>query len=135
MASTTSVGMSEALSPTRYLRTEVEVAFIHEHGDDLYGFHNWRKGQPLSELLNSGNRHISAAINGEDFDPKSGKYHLAHAAWNILVALHQMIHSEHYAELDDRVDEFGDWVNPVFAATERARELESGSDVTPKEEK
>jgi hypothetical protein len=105
-----------------------EVAFIHQHGDGLYGIHNWRKGQPLSELLNSASRHIAAVVTGEDIDPKSKRYHLAHAAWNVLVALNQTIHSKHYAKLDDRVNEFGDWVSKEFAKTDTAKELERGSD-------
>ena len=105
-----------------------QVSFIHLHGDGLYGLGNWRKGQPMSELLNSGMRHITAVITGEDLDPKSGKHHLAHAAWNILVALNQTIHPEHYAKLDDRIDELGDWISEQFAKTDQARKLERGSD-------
>lgn len=98
-----------------------EVAMVHLYGDEHYGFGNWRKGQPISELLNSALRHIEDSINGVDFDSKSGQRTLAHAAWNVLVALRQQVLSGDYELLDDRLAPDGSWVNPVYAVTDEAR--------------
>ena len=103
-----------------------EVAFVHQYGDDHYGIGNWRRGQTMTTFIDSGMRHAKDALRGEDFDPKSGRYHLAHAAWNMLIALHQSMYPEKYAELDDRMDDFGEWVNEMFAQTELAKRLEAG---------
>lgn len=106
-----------------------ELAFVHKHGDGHYGVGNWRRGQFISTYVDSAGRHLAAFMRGQDRDLKSGCFHLAQAAWNILCALHQIIHSSRYAHLDDRVDDFGDWVNPEFAKTDTARELEHGDRV------
>lgn len=106
-----------------------EVAFVHRYGDSHYGVGNWRKGQFLSTYADSCQRHWRAFLCGEDRDLKSSCYHLAMAAWNTLCALHQVIHSKRYAHLDDRIDDFGNWVNAEFAKTETARELERGDQV------
>ncbi len=96
---------------------------VHLYGDNEYGFGNWRKGQPFSELSNSMLRHWEAWFcRGEDLDPKSGKHHLAHASWNCLVLLYQCIF--YRPELDDRLDEFGNWKSAKFAETIRAKQLE-----------
>lgn len=106
-----------------------EVAFVHKHGDGRYGISNWRKGQFISTYLDSAGRHLMAFSRGEDRDLKSGCYHLAQAGWNILCALHQVIYAKRYCHLDDRVDDFGHWVNVEFAKTDTARELERGDRV------
>lgn len=104
-----------------------EVAFVQEYGDGYYGIGNWRKGQTMSTFLDCSDRHVAAFTRGEDMDPKSGKPHLAHAAVNLLYALHQQIHAKHYANLDDRIDDFGNWVNETFAQTDAAKLLAAGA--------
>lgn len=99
-----------------------DVSKIHEFGDHHYGKGNWRKGQPVTELLNSAMRHLSAFLRGEDRDPKSGKCHLSHAAWNILVALRQWLLKGRYRALDDRMGPDGEWVSAEYAATPEAAE-------------
>lgn len=103
-----------------------ELAFVHKHGDGHYGVGNWRRGQFISTYLDSAGRHIAAFTRGEDRDTKSRCYHLAQAIWNLACALHQVVYSSRYAHLDDRVDDFGEWVNPVFAQTEAAKALAAG---------
>lgn len=103
-----------------------EVAFVHQYGDDHYGIGNWRKGQNMSTFLDSCDRHKAAFAKGEDYDPKSGRHHMAHAAWNCLIALHQSLYPDRYAELDDRMTDFGEWVNELFAQTEQAKLLVAG---------
>lgn len=105
-----------------------EVARVHEHGDKHYGMGNWRKGQPFSSPMDSLLRHYVAISRGEDIDPKSGRYHAAHLAWNALFILHMTIHYDHYAKLDDRLDFKGDWLSEQFAKTDLSRQLEKGLD-------
>ena len=105
-----------------------EVAFVHQYGDEEYGEGNWRKGQPLKSTIESAIRHLKAVLKGEDKDPKSGYLHSAHAEWNCGLITHQLKHAEHYAELDDRMDDFGNWVNPKFAETEEAKKREKGKE-------
>jgi hypothetical protein len=106
-----------------------EVALVHKYGDDHYGMGNWRKGQPFSSPIDSALRHIEKTLNGEDKDPDSGQYHMAHAAWNCLFLLHMLIHYDYYGhQLDDRLDFKGDWHNEEFAKTALAKLLEAGKD-------
>jgi len=101
-----------------------EVASVHQFGDDHYGAGNWRKGQPTSVLLDCVYRHLAAFTRGEDLDPKSKLSHLAHAAWNVLVLIHQTVcYPEEYRQLDDRMDDLGRWVSDAFAETPSAKAL------------
>jgi hypothetical protein len=103
-----------------------EVAFVHQYGDDHYGVGNWRKGQYFSVLADSALRHVTSFLLCEDIDKKSKKYHLAHAAWNCLVLLYEMIFYSKYKHLDDRVEVTGEWHSTAFAVTDRAKALERG---------
>jgi hypothetical protein len=103
-----------------------ELAFIHKYGDEHYGVGNWRKGQPVCSTVDSTARHLKKFVTGEDIDDRSNRMHLGHAAWNCLLLIHQMKYPEKYAHLDDRIDDFGEWVNEVFAATDEAKRLSAG---------
>lgn len=117
-----------------------QVAFVHAYGDRHYGQGNWRKGQPFSEASNSMLRHWNKFSNyGEDYDEDwtdeegnlrsgSGLLHTAHMAWNALFLLHMQLHPAYYAECDDRMDAFGEWVNETFADSDIAKQLEEGDD-------
>jgi hypothetical protein len=103
-----------------------EVAQVHKYGDDHYGVGNWRKGQPLTSTIDSAIRHLQKTLKGKDYDSRSKRLHAAHAAWNCLLVVHQQLYPDYYAELDDRIDDFGDWINERFAATDLAKGLEKG---------
>ena len=101
----------------------VEVAFVHEYGDSNFGTGNWRKGQPFSELSNSMLRHWEKWFyHGEDLDPKSGRHHLAHMAWNALILLWEVLY--YNPLLDDRQTSTGEWRSKEFAKSKLAKELE-----------
>lgn len=78
-----------------------EVKKVAEMGAVKYGAHNYRDGRPVCDWLDAGYRHAFDEFLGEgiDLDPESKIHHLAHAAWNMLVALEQMLTKP---ELDDR---------------------------------
>lgn len=74
---------------------------IGQMGEKKYGTYNFLKGLPTSDTLDCLHRHLDSFMdpNQPDIDKESGKSHLAHVAWNALVALY---HIKTRPELDDR---------------------------------
>lgn len=52
-------------------------------GANKYKPRNWENGLSWTSVIASLKRHITAMENGEDFDPESGRLHIAHAACNV----------------------------------------------------
>jgi hypothetical protein len=52
-------------------------------GANKYFDRNWENGLSWTSVLASLKRHISAIEMGEDYDPESGRLHIAHAACNV----------------------------------------------------
>jgi hypothetical protein len=52
-------------------------------GANKYFDRNWENGLSWTSVLASLKRHIAAIERGEDFDPESGRLHIAHAACNV----------------------------------------------------
>lgn len=63
------------------------VGRVIRYGEKKYGRNNWTKGMVWSKLLGSTLRHLFAWAMGEDRDPESGEYHLAHACTDTLFLL------------------------------------------------
>lgn len=84
--------------PLFLMRPLIEVG---QKGEEKYGTFNFLAGQKVSNCLDSLHRHLDAFIDPsqDDNDPESGASHLAHCAWNALVALY-MIKTR--PDLDDR---------------------------------
>ncbi len=59
------------------------LALISELGAKKYSERNWEKGMPMSRILDSAFRHLNQYMEG-----KRDEDHLAHAFWNIMVAIH-----------------------------------------------
>lgn len=59
------------------------MAATYKEGAEKYGEHNWLKGQPITEMLNHAIKHCYAYLGGNRDED-----HLAHAAWNLLGAIH-----------------------------------------------
>jgi hypothetical protein len=71
------------------MRTSIHYAA----GAEKYGRNNWKLGQPISVLLDSGLRHCFKGISGNDDEP-----HIRAAAWNFLCAVWTV---EHLPEMQD----------------------------------
>lgn len=61
-----------------------EAAKVMEYGAKKYARDNWRKGQPLEQLLDSLLRHVAALQSGEQVDPESGCHHIGHIQANAM---------------------------------------------------
>ncbi len=59
------------------------IAETYAEGAKKYGEDNWKKGIPIRDLLNHAIRHIYLYLKGDETED-----HLAHAAWNLLTAMH-----------------------------------------------
>jgi hypothetical protein len=87
-----------------------EVARVLEFGAKKYARNNWRKGQPVTKLLDSGMRHMAAILRGEDIDAESGCKHWAHVCCNMMFLGCQ----EGREELDDRYKRGGEETKTVI---------------------
>jgi hypothetical protein len=76
----------------------IEVA---QYGEGKYAMYNFMKGGEQNQYLDCMKRHLEQYENPfePDNDKESGVSHLAHIAWNALVAIYML---EHHPELDDR---------------------------------
>ena len=55
---------------------------------EKYGAHNWKKGLPQDELLDSLMRHVVALNIWEEFDKESGLHHIGHVMCNAMFYSH-----------------------------------------------
>ncbi len=76
-----------------------EVGKVMTFGAQKYDPYNWAKGMKWSKCIASLKRHLTAFERGEDFDPETGIYHLAHIGCNITFLLD---YYKNHPELDDR---------------------------------
>jgi len=79
---------------------QVEEAKVHGMGAVKYAPYNWRKGYEWGLSYGAMQRHLAAFWNGEDRDPESGLYHLAHARWHTGVLI-EFLHNN--LGTDDRM--------------------------------
>lgn len=73
------------------------LARVFDLGSKKYGDFNWEKGMPIGDILNHALAHIYAYLEGE----QTGEDDLAHAAWNLLAALH--MEEVHHRDIDHRL--------------------------------
>lgn len=78
-----------------------QFARVCTFGETKYSRGNYLKGLPLSNLMAAAIRHMGKFMQGFEEDEESGEHHLAHAVWNLLVALEQQS-QEGYDRFDDR---------------------------------
>lgn len=60
------------------------IAETYQEGYNKYGAFNWERGMPISDILNHAIAHIYAYLEGKP----TGEDDLAHAAWNLIAAMH-----------------------------------------------
>lgn len=70
------------------------LAETYAEGAAKFGQFNWENGMPVTDLLNHAIAHIYKFLGGD-----RGEDHLAHAAWNLLGAIHSM---EQWPELNQQ---------------------------------
>jgi hypothetical protein len=77
------------------------LAQVGHYGEKKYATYNFLKGLTINCCLDSLKRHLDSFEDPTqpDIDPESNLNHLAHIAWNALVALYML---ENKNELDDR---------------------------------
>ncbi len=76
----------------------------YDEGIEKYERESWRRGFPVSEMIDACKRHTDAFFHdNEDIDPDSTtkKHHLAGAIFSLISALHTL---KYHPELDDRTD-------------------------------
>lgn len=76
----------------------------YNEGIEKYERESWRRGFPVSEMIDACKRHTDAFFHGnEDIDPDSTteKHHLAGAIFSLISALHTL---KYHPELDDRTN-------------------------------
>ena len=76
-----------------------EVAEIFTYGAGKYEARNWELGMSWGRVFGATMRHLWAYWGGEENDPESGKCHLAHACFGILVLLE---YRKYHRSGDDR---------------------------------
>lgn len=60
------------------------IVRVLEYGTKKYEKDNWKKGMPVSEVLESLLRHVFAILRGEDKDKESGFPHIWHVQTNAM---------------------------------------------------
>jgi hypothetical protein len=70
------------------------LARTYAEGARKFGAFNWENGMPVTDLLNHAIAHIYKFLNGNRDED-----HLAHAAWNLLGAIHSLAK---WPELNDQ---------------------------------
>ena len=75
-----------------------DVSAVLAFGANKYDRSNWKKGLPVTEIMDSMLRHQMAYLNGEDMDQESGLPHTAHILCNAIF-LGEMFHRKN---MDDR---------------------------------
>ena len=91
-ADATGKGKYVLISPVAMRR----LAGVYERGAAAYGSNNWKKGMPMSRVLDSAIRHLYQYLGGDRSED-----HLAQAAWNVFAAIH---FEEKRPELNDLED-------------------------------
>lgn len=61
------------------------LARTYAEGAEKFGAGNWENGMPVTDMLNHAIAHIYNFLGGDRKED-----HLAHAAWNLLGAIHSM---------------------------------------------
>ena len=98
-----------------------EVGKVGVVGRAKYDKYNWKKGAPVTQYIDCAQRHLIKYMYGEDLDKETKCHHFAHAAWNCLAALEQIITGN---EDDDRYKDYKDLdVSKLFELNDDQKEV------------
>ena len=67
-----------------HFKSLLPMVRVLEKGAKKYAPFNWQKPMDLKEIEESAMRHLTAIIDGEDFDPETGELHIGHLMCNCL---------------------------------------------------
>lgn len=81
----------------------LETAKVFGFGAEKYAKHNWRKGIPLTRILDGVMRHCLELQKGNDVDPESELQHAAHAIAGLMMF---MGINKNSPEFDDRFKDY-----------------------------
>ena len=79
-----------------------EIGKVFTMGAEKYGAHNWMKGLPYTEVLDSIERHINEFKKGHDKDKESELQHMAHVAVNAIFLIEYAAIYTNQNKFDDR---------------------------------
>lgn len=91
----------------RYLMQELDTDFngaceavirVWEFGAQKYERHNWMKGLPWSQVLESAQRHVMWMHQGQALDDETNEHHGAHFLCNAMMLVHYV---DYYPEGND----------------------------------
>lgn len=92
------------------------LARTYAEGAEKFGAFNWENGMPVNDLLNHAIAHVYKFLGGDRSED-----HLAHAAWNLLGAIHSL---ELWPELNAGMLRGAGCTCPPSARTAPAEETE-----------
>lgn len=75
---------------------------VLEYGTLKYARDNWKKGLPITEIMDSMMHHQAALLRGEDYDPESGLPHVGHILCNAMFLSHMLHYHPSKSVFDDR---------------------------------
>lgn len=107
-----------------------------------YPTYNFLKGMEVDDCLDCAKRHMMKAESPfhSDFDEETGVHHLAHVAWNCLVALHNIktrpdLDKRHKTQVQKEQEEFLEAAkkvievhSPAFKKLAKAEQLEKAKE-------
>lgn len=85
---------------------------VLDYGARKYSPHNWKKGLPYTQVVDSLMRHIIAFVGGEDIDQESGLPHVGHISCNAMFLSHMAMFRP---DMDDRLKS----CSPDFSESEK----------------
>lgn len=89
------------------------LARTYAEGAEKFGAFNWENGMPVTDLLNHAIAHLYKFLGGD-----RSEEHLAHAAWNILGAIHSV---EAWPHLNEKVLRGSNCSPPTMATENRVK--------------
>lgn len=72
------------------LKSLEDTVKVLEFGAEKYDRNNWKKGLPISEILDSLLRHVTSLLEGELIDKESGLPHHGHIGANAMFLAHMI---------------------------------------------
>jgi len=81
-----------------------DVADVLQFGANKYSRDNWRKGLPVTSILDSLLRHVAALQRGEFLDPESGLPHTGHIGCNVMFLNYVMRNKPEFIDIPGIID-------------------------------